>query len=267
MSDQRPRRHRTRSVARVARFAIVAVALWGLSDRLDASAGSEPDGQSLFVTGCSSCHGVDGHGVTTADGQVRGVDITQASAALAYFEVSTGRMPLGDSNDPPVRKPAAYDGAQTNALVRYVASFGNGPPLPAVDLTGADLAEGGQIYRANCQACHSAAGAGGALSYGESAPALDDSEPLQVGAAVRSGPGRMPIFGPDAIDQQSLNDVTSYVQYLRDPQDPGGVSLGRTGPVPEGFVALTLGIGALLAAVFWIGTRSRIARRRQEGQP
>jgi ubiquinol-cytochrome c reductase cytochrome c subunit len=75
----------------------------------------------------------------------------------------------------------------------------------------------------------------------------------------------MPVFGPDVIDQQSLNDIARYVEYLRDPDDPGGAPIGRTGPVPEGFVALTLGTGALLAAVAWIGTRSRVRRTRLGG--
>jgi ubiquinol-cytochrome c reductase cytochrome c subunit len=249
-------------VATAAKIAIGVAALWGFGQRVSASTPADAsDGAALYTTGCSSCHGVDGRGVTTADGAVRGVDLTGAGAALVYFEVSTGRMPLDDSDDPPVRKPVDYDDQQVAALVQYVAAFGDGPAMPTVDVAGADVAQGGEVYRANCQACHSAAGSGGALSYGESAPELMDSQPLQVAAAVRSGPGRMPVFGPEVIDQQSLNDVVTYVQYLRSPEDPGGASLGRTGPVPEGFVALTLGIGAMLAAVVWIGTRSRPSRR------
>ena len=265
-------RHRPLTAAKVG-FAVLA--LWLFARPADAApsapaAGSsvvaetpqDVDGQALFVTGCSSCHGVDGHGIVTPDGSVRGPDITQAGAALVYFQVATGRMPLGDSNAPPVRKRPVYDAAQIDALVEYVASFGEGPPLPTVDIEGADLAAGGEVYRENCQACHSASGAGGALSYGLSAPALDKAEPLEVAAAVRSGPNQMPVFGPESIDQQALDDLTLYVQYLRDPDDPGGAPIGRTGPVPEGFVALTLGIGAMLAATAWIGTRSRTRRRR-----
>src|SRR6266540_4878075 len=181
----------------VAQVAIVALALGWFVKVADATPDPQPDGQQLYVTGCSSCHGVDGHGVTTTDGHVRGVDLTEAGAAGAYFQLSTGRMPLADSSAPPVRKPPVYNDDQIAALVGYVAAFGDGPPLPTVDLDGADLAAGGELYRSNCQACHSASGAGGALSYGEAAPALDKSEPLQVGAAIRSGPGQMPVFGPD----------------------------------------------------------------------
>jgi ubiquinol-cytochrome c reductase cytochrome c subunit len=220
------------------------------------------DGESLYITGCSSCHGVDGAGVTTADGELRGVDITHAGAALTYFQVSTGRMPLADSNDPSVRKRPRYADPEIDALVAYVASFGDGPAIPQVDLAAADLAAGGEVYRENCQACHSASGAGGALSYGDAAPKLDAAEPLQVATAVRSGPGQMPVFGAESLDQQALNDVVRYVEYLRDPDDPGGAPIGRTGPVPEGFVALTLGTGLLLGAVAWIGTRARARKVR-----
>jgi ubiquinol-cytochrome c reductase cytochrome c subunit len=266
MSDVARRRRRVWAAARIG---VAAFLVWMFARPADAARPAESsttaDGAALYQTGCSSCHAADGHGVVTADGQRRGVDITQAGAALVYFQVSTGRMPLGDSNDPPVRKRPVYDAQEIDAIVAYVAAFGDGPPLPSVDIAGADLAAGGEVYRENCQACHSASGAGGALSYGRSAPALDKSEPLQVAAAVRSGPAQMPVFGPESIDQTALNDLTRYVQYLRDPDDPGGAAIGRTGPVPEGFVALTLGIGALLAAAAWIGTRSRPNRRRQTG--
>jgi ubiquinol-cytochrome c reductase cytochrome c subunit len=66
------------------------------------------------------------------------------------------------------------------------------------------------------------------------------------------------VFGPDAIDDQQLNDLARYVVYLDDPEDPGGLPIGRTGPIPEGFVAWLIGLVALLALVGWIGTRSPI---------
>jgi ubiquinol-cytochrome c reductase cytochrome c subunit len=63
------------------------------------------------------------------------------------------------------------------------------------------------------------------------------------------------------LDDKQLSDVAAYVQYLRHPQDPGGVPIGRTGPVPEGFVAWFFGMGALVALVAWIGTRAPLRRR------
>jgi len=217
-------------------------------------------GRELFLTGCSSCHGSNGQGVTGEDGSVRGPSVVDSGSAGAYFQLSTGRMPAATTQGQAERKPVVYSDADIASLVAYVASLGHGPVLPAVDVTNGDLAAGGELYRANCAACHSASGAGGALSYGEYAPSLDDATPLQVGAALRSGPGQMPAFGPDTLDSQQVDDIARYVEYLHDPNDRGGLPIGRIGPVPEGFVAWTLGIGALLAAVVWIGTRSPARR-------
>jgi ubiquinol-cytochrome c reductase cytochrome c subunit len=89
---------------------------------------------------------------------------------------------------------------------------------------------------------------------------LSDATPEQVGAAVRSGPGQMPVFGSDQLSNKELNNVAAYVQYLRHPEDPGGLAIGHIGPVPEGFVAWFFGVTALLLVVAWIGTRSPFRR-------
>ena len=212
-----------------------------------------PDGESLYLEGCSSCHGAEGEGV---DG--RGPSLEGAGEAAAYYYLSTGRMPLSNTGEQPRRKEPAYEGEALEALVDHVASLGDGPELPDVEVAGADLAHGGELYRENCQACHSASGAGGALSYGRAAPQLSPATPLQVGAAVRSGPGQMPVFGADALTDDEVDDVAAYVDYLRDPADPGGLAIARTGPIPEGFVAWFVGMAAFVGLVAWIGTRSRI---------
>lgn len=228
----------------------------------------EPDpellaqGEELYTTGCSSCHGPDGRGERAPDGSLRGPSLDEAGEATAYYYLATGRMPLANSEEQPERKPPAYDADEIDALVAYVASLGGGPALPDVDVEGADVAEGGQIFRANCQACHSASGSGGALSYGRAAPRLAPATPEEIGAAVRSGPGQMPVFGRDTITPDQLDDLAAYVQYLDDPEDPGGLPIGRTGPIPEGFVAWLIGMVALLGFVGWIGTRDAGRRRR-----
>jgi ubiquinol-cytochrome c reductase cytochrome c subunit len=221
-------------------------------------------GEELFLQGCSSCHGADGRGVEIRDGAAGGPSLEEAGEAGAYYYLSTGRMPLNNSEEQPEAKEPAYPADDIDALVAYVASLGDGPELPEVDLAGADLAQGGIIYRANCQACHSASGSGGALSYGRAAPRLGSVEPQQIAAAVRTGPGQMPVFGADTLTGEELNDLVRYVRYLQHPDDPGGLPIGRTGPIPEGFVAWLIGMVSLLALTMWIGTRSPIspARRR-----
>src|SRR4029078_13200555 len=104
---------------------------------------------------------------------------------------------------------------------------------------------------------------GGALSCGRAAPALHSATPEQIAAAVRSGPGQMPVFGDAEIHQRQLDELTAYVRYLREPEDPGGFPIGRIGPIPEGFVAWSAGIRALLAPALSLGTRRPIQRHAQ----
>ncbi|HZA76580.1 MAG TPA: c-type cytochrome [Acidimicrobiales bacterium] len=221
------------------------------------------EGEELYQTGCSSCHGADGRGVVGDDGRERGPSLENSGEAAAFYYLSTGRMPLGNSEEQPERKEPAYNPEEIEALVAYVGTLGTGPELPDVDPASGDLALGGEVFRANCQACHGAAGTGGALSYGRAAPRLGPATPEEVGAAVRVGPGEMPVFGPDILDPSELDSLVRYVEYLDDPEDPGGLPIGRTGPIPEGFVAWLVGMVALLALVAWIGTRSPIPRARR----
>jgi ubiquinol-cytochrome c reductase cytochrome c subunit len=222
------------------------------------------EGEQLYAQSCASCHGTDGSGIEIEDGGAGGPSLLDAGEAGAYYYLSTGRMPLNSPTEQPIEKDPAFKPEEIDALVAYVASLGDGPDLPDIDLTDADLADGGMLYRANCQACHSASGSGGALSYGRAAPSLGSAKPSQIGAAVRTGPGQMPVFGPDLVSDSDLNDLVRYVEYLDSPEDPGGLPIGRTGPIPEGFVAWLIGMVALVALVYWIGTRNPIPKRKPE---
>jgi ubiquinol-cytochrome c reductase cytochrome c subunit len=245
---------------------VAAAVVTALSGARPAPAADEPvsTGRRLYLLGCSSCHGDDGAGLRTPDGKERGPSLLESGEAGAYYELSTGRMPLADSEQQPKRKRPAYNEADQAALVAYLASLGNGPRLPRLDAQDGPLAEGGELFRANCAPCHSATGAGGALSYGRAAPTVAESTTRQVAAAVRAGPGQMPVFGPGVLTDEEVAGIARYVEYLRDPDDRGGLPIGRTGPVPEGAVAWFFGMGGFLAAVVWIGSRSP-ARRTASG--
>lgn len=217
-------------------------------------------GRELFLTQCSSCHGVDGKGLRGPGDAVRGPSLTHSGEAAAYFYLSTGRMPLGASNNVPVRKPRAYSPADIDDLVVYVGSLGDGPKVPRVEQSKGSLAAGGEVFRAQCAACHSATGAGGALSYGRAAPSLGQASPTELGAAVVVGPGQMPRF---RLSKHQVDSVARYVEYLHHPDDRGGVALGRLGPIPEGFLVWVVGIGGLLVLAGWIGAHGTTRRARR----
>jgi len=233
---------------------LFAVQRAGASTEVRAQAPS-PDlvarGRELYLTGCVTCHGADGVGTDL------GPTLVDAGAASADFYLTTGRMPAaqGLPYQPP-RKQPAYNRADIDALVAYVASLGSGPPIPDVVTAGADVANGGVLYRANCASCHQSAGAGGALSYGQSAPHLKSATATQVVEAMRTGPGEMPVFNEETFSDEQATQIAAYVEYLRDPDDRGGAGLGGNGPVPEGLVALVVGLGGLIAiSVMIVGIR------------
>jgi ubiquinol-cytochrome c reductase cytochrome c subunit len=217
------------------------------------------EGRDLYRRSCVTCHGDDGQGLDAPNGAERGPSLEDAGEAGAYYWLTTGRMPLGNPGDTPQRKEPAFDDDEIEALVAYVASLGDGPVLPGIHVERGDLAEGGVLYRENCQACHSATGAGGALSYGRAAPSLAAPTPEQVGAAVRHGPGPMPQFGPEILPVEDLDSIARYVDYLEEPDDRGGLALGRLGPIPEGFMVWVGGLGLLLIAAYWMGKKARDA--------
>jgi ubiquinol-cytochrome c reductase cytochrome c subunit len=204
-------------------------------------------GKELYLTGCVSCHGVDGVGTD------QGPSLIGVGAASADFYLTTGRMPAaqGTPYQPP-RKQPAYTAAEISALVAYVSSLGPGPAIPDVNIADADVANGGVLFRANCASCHQSAGAGGALSYGQYAPALKHATATQVVEAMRVGPGQMPVFNETTFTLAQANDIAAYVVYLHAPDNRGGAALGGNGPVPEGFVAMIVGLGGLLVISVWI---------------
>lgn len=203
-------------------------------------------GEQLYLTACVSCHGVGGQG--TADYP----SLVGVGAASADFYLRTGRMPLAAPAPQAPSKPPAYTDEQIIQLVAYVASLGDGPPIPDVRPERGDLAEGARLYLSNCAACHNATGIGGALSYGNHAPPLLDVAPTQIAEAPRIGPGQMPVFGPDTLSGEQLDSIVRYVLYLQDPEHPGGLRIGSVGPVPEGLVAWLVGLGGLVVVIRWI---------------
>jgi len=255
------RRHPAAGYAAVAGGLVVVGVLYSALSGGGASAAAPSQastdiaqGKSLFIQSCSSCHGLEAQGTSHAP------SLIGAGAAAVDFQMSTGRMPakeLGAEND---RKPSDFTQQQIYDIAGYVASLGGGPAIPAssqVSTAGADTALGQELFSANCSQCHGFAGAGGALTYGKSAPSLNASTPTQIYEAMLTGPEAMPVFGDGTITPAEKRDIIAYVTDTRNEANPGGLSLGRTGTVTEGLVVWLGGLGFLILIAMWLTAKRR----------
>jgi ubiquinol-cytochrome c reductase cytochrome c subunit len=211
---------------------------------------AQPDGRALYQEACASCHG--DHAEGTPD---QAPPLVHAGGAAADFYLSTGRMPLADPKDEPVRAPPAYDAADRRALTDYIASLG-GPAIPSVDPARGSLADGQELFTSHCAGCHQAVARGGIVP-GAVAPSLQRATPTQIAEAVRIGPYLMPAFSDKEIDQQQLDSITRYVLSTRHPPDRGGWAIGNLGPIPEGMIAWLLAGPLVLLVLRLLGERNR----------
>jgi ubiquinol-cytochrome c reductase cytochrome c subunit len=65
----------------------------------------------------------------------------------------------------------------------------------------------------------------------------------------------MPNFGPGQLSNQEVSAIADYVSYISHTPGQGGLGIANFGPVPEGFVGIVFGLGALLVAARLIGNR------------
>jgi ubiquinol-cytochrome c reductase cytochrome c subunit len=216
------------------------------------------DGRRLFEEGCSSCHGFDGTGVS---GQ--GPSLLEAGEAAADFYLRTGRMPLDQVGEEPLRGEPRYTDRQIRALDAYVGSLGPGPAIPVVRPEQGSLSEGMRLFGESCSGCHGIGGKGG-VAIGAYAPPLGEATPTEVGEAIRIGPYVMPRSSEAQLDQADLDSIARYVQLTQNPDDAGGFGIGHIGPVPEGLVAWLAAIAALLLIARLIGERNDDEERRDE---
>lgn len=211
-------------------------------------------GQQLFAEGCSSCHGLGAQGGPEAP------TLIGVGAAAVDFQISTGRMPLASPNAQAPAKQVQYSDAEIAAIAAFIASLAPGPQIPtAAELAyeGADLSEGGELFRTNCSQCHNFTGAGGALSNGAYAPDLRDATPRQIYEAMLTGPENMPVFSNETLTPENKLAIIKYIQNMDEQASYGGWAIGSLGPVNEGAFIWIIGIGLLIGVAVWIGARVR----------
>jgi ubiquinol-cytochrome c reductase cytochrome c subunit len=225
-------------------------------------------GRQLFLVGCAFCHGENGEGVPTVDGNSQyGPALTDVGAASVDFQVSTGRMPLAQPGQQAVRKAPVYDDEEVRQLAAFVDSLGTGPAIPDEsgytlpdDLTeeerDAAISRGGQIFLTNCTACHNFDGAGGAMPRGGFAPTLRGVESRNIYEAMLTGPQQMPTFSDGNLTPDEKRDVIAYLKNTEETPGYGGAGLGNIGPVSEGLFAWLVGIGGLVGFAIWIAAHT-----------
>ncbi|WP_051113923.1 c-type cytochrome [Actinopolymorpha alba] len=215
------------------------------------------EGRKLFAVSCSSCHGLN------AQGTNEGPTLIGVGAAAVDFQVGTGRMPAQQPGAQIPPKKVVFSDEEIAALSAYVASLGPGPSVPSKeqlntsDLTDAEIAEGGELFRTNCASCHNVAGKGGALTWGKYAPNLTGSSPRHIYEAMLTGPQQMPVFSEAVITPDDKRKIIGYLEALKTEPSRGGFGLGGLGPVTEGLATWIVGIGSLVIITVWIASRGQ----------
>jgi ubiquinol-cytochrome c reductase cytochrome c subunit len=216
------------------------------------SAEQVSEGRKLFLANCASCHGTNG------EGAIGGPSVIGVGAASVDFQVGTGRMPGQASGPQLYKKPVQFTDEQILAMAAYVASLAPGPAIPPAEFlrTDGNVEHGGELFRINCAMCHSAAGAGGALTEGKFAPGLAGSTPKHIYEAMVTGPQNMPVFNDSNLTPEDKVDIISYLNYIDTNPSVGGFALGSIGPVAEGLFVWIFGLGFIIAITVWLGAKA-----------
>lgn len=235
-------------------FSVASATTTAQTTKADRSALIE-EGRQIFLKGCSSCHGLNSEGGAIAP------SLVGVGAASVDFQVGTGRMPMADMSQQAMRKAPLYTPEETAALAAYVASLAPGPEIPTEEQLNYErdgsIAEGGELFRNNCAMCHNFAGQGGALTQGKYAPTLMGIEPKHIYEAMVTGPQAMPVFSDKTITPEEKKSIIKWIKHAESEPNLGGASLGRVGPVTEGLLAWTLGLGLLIGVAVWLAMKAR----------
>ncbi len=222
---------------------------------------SVDEGKALFRANCASCHGLNAEGRATGNGdKIAGPSLAGVGAAAVDFQMGTGRMPMAAPGvQAPRQDEIKYSEEEIASIGAYIASLAPGPEVPseeAVDPAGGDPARGGELFRVNCAMCHNFAGAGGALTRGKYAPALNDVTGKHVYEAMVTGPQNMPVFNDANVKPEDKQDIIAFLNTLDQQENPGGMALGSLGPVSEGLFAWVFGLGLLIGCAVWLGSKA-----------
>jgi mono/diheme cytochrome c family protein len=166
-----------------------------------------PTGQKLFAKHCANCHSI---GDRISHPEFVESPIPNFNEVKPKPEYIRGRIEGGGIDMPSLS--GELSPAQIKAVVAYLYTA-SGREIEAGRDPSASLSSGEQVFRANCQACHTIAGrpSTGRPPYpGTDLNSVRPSAKL-VTRLVRSGiPDEMPSFRRKLTDEQ-INAVAAYV--------------------------------------------------------
>jgi ubiquinol-cytochrome c reductase cytochrome c subunit len=82
-------------------------------------------------------------------------------------------------------------------------------------------------------------------------------EPKHIYEAMVTGPQSMPVFNDKTLTPQEKLSVIKWIKSAEAEPNLGGASLGRVGPVTEGLLAWTLGLGLLIGVAVWLAMKAK----------
>jgi mono/diheme cytochrome c family protein len=179
------------------------------------------EGEKIFQDNCAECHGVDGTGVVPGARNFQDLDYMRGETpAYFYSTVTEGRgdMPAYNSL---LSSDERWD------VVFYVWRHST---------TSEILAQGGQIFEANCAACHGVDGSGELLG------SADFTDPRQMSTlaprdlylTVTQGRGSMPAWQSQLTQDQRWSAIDYVRAFTYDPTISGEINLAQEpGEVPS----------------------------------
>jgi ubiquinol-cytochrome c reductase cytochrome c subunit len=75
--------------------------------------------------------------------------------------------------------------------------------------------------------------------------------------AMITGPQSMPVFGDKVITPAEKLSIIKWIKSAQAEPALGGAAPGRVGPVTEGLLIWTLGIGLLIGVAVWLAMKAR----------
>lgn len=184
---------------------------------------AKPDGEQLYTTYCSACHGADGHG---------GVGVPLALPDFQYG-VTNDYLKKSIRLGRPGRIMPAFTQLkddEVDAIVKYIRSWAPGKPFKYSNKKiNGNVAHGKQLYQKNCASCHGSKGEGGkgtGVTFSRPrnlpiiAPALNNSgflsaaPDLMIKTVLMNGREGTPMLSylKLGLSEKDIDDVVSYVR-------------------------------------------------------